>query len=102
MNDSMLTNLLAIGLCLLLVVVVMGARFSYAIEQQEVAIGLPSVLVIEIWGQPDHITTSEVSKPGSWLILPITVIRETWTYSSPARTVVFEDGVVIRIEKVEY
>jgi len=99
MNDSILGNLLAIGLCLLLAMLIMGARFSQAIEQQEVVMGMTSNMVVDVWGEPDHKSTSEVRKPGYYFL---SIIRETWTYDSPARTVVFEDGFVARVEKVEY
>ena len=97
-GDVFLGKLLAIGLCLLLVAVIMGARFSQAIEQGEVAIGMTSNLVVKAWGEPDHISASEVRKPGYYFL---SVKQETWTYNNPARTVVFEDGLVSRVEQIE-
>ena len=97
-GDVFLGKLLAIGLCLLLLAVIMGPRFSQAIEQQEVIMGMTNSMVLRAWGEPDHKSTSEVRKEGT-IFLSIT--RETWTYSNPTRTVVFEDGLVSRVEQIE-
>ncbi len=98
MNNSIMDNLLAAGLCLLLALLVIGAYFSQAIEQGQVVMGMTTSLVVELWGEPDHKSTSEVRKEGSWFL---SITRETWTYDNPARMVVFEDGLVARIEQVE-
>lgn len=98
MSDSIMDSLLAAGLCLLLALLIIGVYFSQAIEQEKVVMGMTTSLVVELWGEPDHKSTSEVRKEGSWFL---SVTRETWTYNNPARTVVFEDGLVARIEQVE-
>lgn len=99
MNDSILGSLLAIGLCLLLAILIIGPRFSQAIEQHEVIMGMTSSLVIKAWGEPEHISTSEVRKEGYYFL---SVKQETWTYSNPTRMVVFEDGFVAKVEQVKY
>lgn len=99
MNDTFLGNLLALALCLLLLIPLLAFRFEQAIDNGEVVVGMTSSLVVKVWGEPDHISTSEVRKEGS---LFLSVTRETWAYDNPARTVIFEDGLVSGIEQVEY
>ena len=94
-NDVFLGKLLALGLCLLLVGAIVSVQFQRAIDTGDPVVGMLPNMV----GEPDHKSTSEVRKPGYYFW---SIIRETWTYNNPARTVVFEDGFVTRVEKVKY
>ena len=99
MSDTFLRNLLALALCLSLLIPLLAMRFQQAIEQGQVVIGMTSNMVVDLWGEPDHKSTSEIRKEGSYF-LSTTV--DTWIYEDPGRTVVFEDGLVSEVEQVKY
>jgi len=64
-----------------------------------VCVGMTRRMVSHAWGSPDHITTSQINGSEDFSF-PIS--REIWIYESPPRTVVFEDGLVSRVEQVKY
>ena len=92
-DDTFLSTLLILSLCLL----VLGFYFFQATERGEVVMGMTSASVLRAWGEPDHISTREVRKEGSFIANLFSITRETWTYIDPARIVIFEDGFVAEI-----